>query len=722
MRRHIWWVLLTLSTAVQGLELSPLQQQPMAARLTGELLTRHHYKAMPLDDALSEKIFERYIKSLDAEKYFFDQLDIDQLNGLRTRLDDAIIEGDLSPPFGVFNLYAQRVMERYSDARALLKEGFDFSQNESVEFSREKASWPKSGEETHELWRKRVKNDWLRLKLAGKDDKSISETLDKRYEASIRRMERMKSEDVFQIFMNAYTMSIEPHTNYLGPRAAESFGISMKLSLVGIGAVLQEKEEYTTIREIMAGSPAALSKQLKVGDRIIGVAQGENGTLTDVLGWRLDDTVRLIRGEADSVVVLDILPVDAGPDGKHKLVSLVRKKVTLDEQAAKKSIIPVTNAGITRQIGVITLPSFYQDFEARQKGDANFKSATRDVKHILDDLKKQKVDSVLIDLRGNGGGSLAEAIELTGLFIDQGPVVQQRNAGGKITVENDTKAGVAWSGPVGVLINQDSASASEIFAAAIQYYGRGLILGEPSFGKGTVQTVLNLGNVARNEQQLFGDVKMTVAQFFRINGGTTQLQGVTPDIRFPTTAVDGENRGESSFDNALPWVQITAAEYSPAGNLRDIVPVLQLRHESRIKSDEDFRDQQDDIAKINVLRKKNLISLNEAERRQERAIQEARLAKREARKTSAKGSKGGLSELANPLQDDGLQADERSLSSDLAAAEKRKNAKDIQLDEAARILGDEAGLLKSNALLAARSILGTLKMHERGNVRNLQDQ
>ena len=722
MRRNIWWVLLAFSTTVQALELSPLQQQPMAARLTGELLTRHHYKAMPLDDALSEKIFERYIKSLDAEKYFFNQRDIEQLNGLRTRLDDAIIDGDLRPPFGVFNRYAQRVIERYSSARTLLKEGFDFTQHESFQFSREKAAWPKSDEEIHELWRKRVKNDWLRLRLAGKDDKSIAETLDKRYEASIRRMERMTSEDVFQIFMNAYTMSIEPHTNYLGPRAAESFGISMKLSLVGIGAVLQEKEEYTTIREIMAGSPAALSKQLKVGDRIVGVAQGENGPLTDVLGWRLDDTVRLIRGEADSLVMLYILPVDAGPDGKHKQVSLVRKKITLAEQAAKKSIIPVTNAGITRQIGVITLPSFYQDFEARQKGDANFKSATRDVERILADLKKQKVDSVLIDLRGNGGGSLVEAIELTGLFIDQGPVVQQRDARGNISVESDTQAGVAWSGPVGVLINQDSASASEIFAAAIQDYGRGLILGEPSFGKGTVQTMLNLDNFARNEQPLFGDVKMTVAQFFRINGGTTQLQGVTPDIRFPMTAVDGENRGESSFDNALPWVQITAAEYSPAENLRDLVPALQIRHESRIKSDEDFRDQQDDIAKINVLRQKNLISLNEVERRQERAIQEARLAKREARKISAKGGKGSLTERANLLRDDGLQADERSLSADLAAAEKRKSAKDIQLDEAARILGDEAGLLKSNALLAARSLPGTLKTHDRGNVTNPQDQ
>ena len=384
-----------------------------------------------------------------------------------------------------------------------------------------------------ELWRKRVKNDWLRLKLAGKDDKSIVEILDKRYDNFLKRIGRVKSADAFQTFMNAYTMAIEPHTNYLGPRAAADFDISMRLSLVGIGAALAELDEYTTIRELIPGGPASLSGQLKIGDRIVGVAQGESGVMTDVMGWRLDDTVALIRGAADSVVVLDVLPADAGPDGKHKLVSLIRKKISLEEQAAKASVHSITDGKATRRVGVISLPSFYEDFAARQKGVQDYKSATRDVARLLDELKKEKVDSVLIDLRNNGGGSLAEAVELTGLFIDKGPVVQQRNASGEISVESDTQAGVAWDGPLGVLINRGSASASEIFAAAIQDYGRGLIIGEPSFGKGTVQTMINLDQVAKNSKPQFGELKMTVAQFFRINGGTTQLRGVTPDILFP---------------------------------------------------------------------------------------------------------------------------------------------------------------------------------------------
>lgn len=695
MKKIFWGVLLALSSAAQGLELAPLPHQPQAAILTTELLSRFHYKTTSLDDALSEQIFERYLKSLDPEKYFFDQADIDLMSGLRTRLDDAIRSANLAPAFDIFNLYAQRVVERYGNARAMLAEGFDFTQNESLQFSREKEAWPKSAEETRDLWRKRVKNDWLRLKLAGKDEKSIVETLDKRYEASIKRVSRMKSEDAFQIFMNAYTTAIEPHTNYLGPRASENFDISMKLSLVGIGAVLEEKEEYTTIRELMAGSPAAKSGQLKVGDRIVGVGQGEGSTLVDVLGWRLDDTVRLIRGEADTVVVLDILPADAGPSGNHKRVSLVRKKITLDEQAAKKSIIPVTENGITSQVGVISLPSFYQDFEARQKGERNFKSATRDVEKILNELKKQKVDSVLIDLRRNGGGSLLEAIELTGLFIDQGPVVQQRDAKGMITVESDTRPGVAWEGPVGVLIDRGSASASEIFAAAIQDYGRGLIIGEPSFGKGTVQTLLDLDRMSRNRNQLYGELKMTVAQFFRINGGTTQLRGVTPDIRFPA-GDDEDSHGESSFDNALPWVKIGAADYSPTGNLKVELSTLRSRHENRLKRDRDFRYLQEDLAEINRLRKKNLISLNEAERRQERATQEARTAAREtARKTGKDGSD------ASQLRDDGLESGERPLQNDLARARERKNTRDFQLIEAAHVLGDAVRLQKGAPRLAA---------------------
>ena len=526
MKMKFLWLVVALVTTAQAASLDPnvplplvfkpTLQQTKAAHLAADVLTRYHYKAMPLDDAMSEKIFDRYLKSLDPEKLFFVQSDIDRLTGLRTQLDDAIINEDLKAPFTIFNLYAQRLSERFSYARTLLKTGFDFRRNESYQYEREKEPWPKTEFEMREVWRKRVKNDWLRLKLAGKDDKSIVNTLDKRYVGSMKRIAQLKSQDAFQAFMNAYTMAIEPHTNYMGPRAAEDFDISMKLSLVGIGAGLAEKDDYTTIRELIAGGPAALSGQLKIGDRILGVAEGEGGTMTDIQGLRLDDTVALIRGTADTTVLLDVLPVDASPDGKHRRVSLIRKRITLEEQSAKKSVISVTDGSTTRLIGVISLPAFYEDTLARQQGDQNFKSATRDVAHLLDELRKQSIDGLLVDLRNNGGGSLTEAIELTALFIGQGPVVQQRDAKGRVDVEGDSNLGVAWNGALGVLINRGSASASEIFAAAIQDYGRGLIIGEPSFGKGTVQTMINLDQIAKNDKPTFGELKLTIAQFFRM--------------------------------------------------------------------------------------------------------------------------------------------------------------------------------------------------------------
>jgi carboxyl-terminal processing protease len=362
---------------------------------------------------------------------------------------------------------------------------------------------------------------------------------------------------------------------------------------------------------------------------------------------------------------------------------------------------------------VISVPTFYEDFAGRQKGLQNFKSATRDVARLLDELRKEKVDSVLIDLRNNGGGSLMEAIELTGLFIDKGPVVQQRNAGGEITVGNDTQAGVAWDGPLGVLINRSSASASEIFAAAIQDYGRGLIIGEPSFGKGTVQSMINLDQVAKNDKPQFGELKMTVAQFFRINGGTTQLRGVTPDILFPALA-DAENFGESSFDNALPWVQIKAADYAPAGDLKGLLPILVSLHEARVKNDRDFQYLKEDIAEIKLQRKKNLVSLNETARRKELDAQEARLKLRESRRDTDKSSRAdAIGKQPAPAnrsarRDDGLQADERNLAMELAAEKARKNAKDVLLDEAVHILSDEVGVLKTSPGLAARVMPGSM--------------
>lgn len=703
-------------------QLKPVAAQAQAALWASKLLARYHYKAVPLDDAMSGKIFDRYFKTLDAEKLYFLQSDIDQFDVVKTKLDDAINNENMSLPFAVYNIYQQRFGERMAYARELLKGKFDFTTDETFQLDREKAAWPKTDDEARDLWRRRVKNDWLRLKLAGKEDKAIRETLDKRYDNYVTRMRKLNNEDVFQMFMNAYAMSIEPHTNYLGPRSAENFDIAMRLSLEGIGAVLQSRDEYTVIREIVPGSPAGLSGKLKVGDRIVGVAQGETPAFTEVLGWRIDDVVQLVRGAKDSVVRLDVLPADAGTDGKHVTVALVRKKISMEEQAAKKSIIEVRDGGVKRRVGVISLPTFYQDFEARRKGDKDFKSATRDVARILGELKKEKVDNVLIDLRNNGGGSLIEAVELTGLFIDKGPVVQQRTAEGKVEVENDTQAGLAWDGPVGVLINRGSASASEIFAAAIQDYGRGLIIGEPSFGKGTVQTLVNLDRFAQSEKVHYGELKMTIAQFFRINGGTTQLRGVTPDIKLPVTS-DNENFGESSYDNALPWVSIKPANYVPAGDLKELFAPLQKRHEARIAKDKDFQYLREDIAEMRKLRKENAISLNEAVRRKERDSQDARSKLREARLVAQVSSDDaatpegkearskapiptkptkGIGLKGSTRQDDGLQADERNLVAELAAEKAAKDAKDVFLQEAAHILSDEAAMLKTDTRMASR--------------------
>jgi len=704
MKNKLLWIFLAftsvaLNTTQAAQKIMPLPQQSEAAHLSAEILSKYPYKPVALDDSLSSKIFDLYLKSLDGEKIFLLKSDIDSFANARTRLDDAILDEDLSVPFAMFNLYQQRMTERFSYARSLLKNGFNFKRHESYQYIRKDAPWPKSEDELNDLWRKRVKSDWLRLKLAGKNDESIADTLGKRYENSLSNLSKVKSEDVFQIFMNAYAMAIDPHTNFFGVRASEEFDISMRLSLVGIGAALNNKDEYTVIRELLAGGPAALSGKLKAGDRIVGVGQGENGPITDIMGWRIDDAVALMRGPENTVVVLDVLPAEAGADGKHKLISLVRKKISLDKQAATKSIIDVKDGGVTRHIGVISLPGFYQDFSARQNGDKDFKSATRDVSRLLEELKKDKVDGVLMDLRNNGGGSLNEAIELTGLFINKGPVVQERDAKGNVKVESDDNAGHVWNGPLGVLINRGSASASEIFAAAIQDYGRGVVIGGKSFGKGTVQTIVDLDKIAKNDKPKLGELKMTIAQFFRINGGTTQLRGITPDIALET-ATDMEDFGESSYDNALPWMQIKAADYRPAGDLTSIVPKLITNHDKRVSQDKDFQYLREDLAEFSTLRKKNLISLNEEDRRKEREMREARDKLREENKGDNGSGKTPAEARSRTLQDDGMLPGERNLKADLAIEKANKNAKDILLNEAVHILSDEANLLYASPKLA----------------------
>ncbi|MDM9646206.1 carboxy terminal-processing peptidase [Rhizobium sp. S163] len=660
--------------------LAPQKQQEQAAQLSAQFLTRYSYRPVALDDSLSVKIMDRFIKSLDPDRMIFLQSDINTFMADSTKIDDAIKKEDLKLPFSIFNVYEQRIVDRMTYARDLLKKGFDFTAQEDYALVRDDKPWPQSEAESNDLWRKRVKADWLRLKLGGQTEATIRDTLDKRYKNALERAYKYKSDDVFQSFMDAYSTSIDPHTDYFGATASADFDISMKLSLVGIGAVLQERDDYTTIRELVPGGPAQLSGKLAVGDRITGVGQGADGPIKEVMGTRLDEVVQLIRGEKDSIVRLDILPADAGADGGHRVISLVRDKISLEKQAAKKTVLPVKDGDVTRKIGVITLPAFYEDFEARRKGDKDYRSASRDVAKLLTELKQDNVDGVLIDLRNNGGGSLAEAIDLTGLFVGKGPVVQQRGADGKVEVQSDDLPTPAWTGPVGVLINRGSASASEIFAAAIQDYGRGVIIGEPSFGKGTVQTVVNLDQVARNDKPKFGELKLTIAQFFRVNGGTTQLRGVTPDIALPGLS-DPKTFGETSYDNALPWTQIKPARYKQAGNLKIELPKLQALHDKRVESDPDFQRLIEDVAELKAQRDKGVISLNEADRRKELTARENRLK-----------SRAQLDDGVDTTNDDGLQSNERSLTADIALENARKKAKDVLLNEATAILSDAAGL------------------------------
>jgi len=704
LKQVLIWVVLALAVATQGSSadsgsvypppLKPAVQEAKAAHLTAELLTRYHYKAVPLDDALSGKMFDQFLKALDPEKVYFLQSDIDRLAADRTRLDDAILTEDLRAPFEIFNLYGRRAVERMSYARSLLGKGFDFGGDETLMIERKDQPWPATEAESLDLWRKRVKNDWLRLKLAGQDDQAIAKILDKRYDSATKRVAKITSADAFQAFMNAYTMAIEPHTNYLGPRAAENFDIAMRLSLVGIGAVLSEIDGYATIRELVAGGPASLSGQLKVGDRIVGVAQGAGGPMEDIVGWRLDDSVALIRGAMGSTVRLDILPAESGPDASNKTVVLIRNTITMQDSAAKAKIYSVSTGAGKRSIGVITLPSFYEDVDALRKGDKAYRSASRDVANLLVDMKAQKVDGLLVDLRNNGGGSLREAVALTGLFVGKVPVVQTRNAKGDITVEPNVNTGVAWDGPMGVLINRGSASASEIFAAAIQDYGRGLIIGEPSFGKGTVQTVASLDQIAKNATPTFGELKMTIAQFFRVNGGTTQLRGVTPDIAYLQSG-DDTQFGESSYDNALPWSRIKAADYAPVGDITTQLPRLLAWHESRIQRDHEYQSLLEDLAKAKEQRRNNVISLNEAARRKERAAMEKRLS---AMLGSAAASAGSA------LADDGLQFNERKLSKELAAEKTKDSVNDVLLNEAVSILSDSAALKEGQTQMAASAL------------------
>ena len=672
----------------------PSAEQAAAARLVYGILSdsRYVYRAKPLDDALSLEIHRRYLESLDAQKLFFTQADITRFDAYRTRHDDAIKNQQLGAAYDIFTTYVKRVDERVAYANRLLAKPFDFSTNDTWLYDREDAAWAANAAELDKAWLNYVKNDALRLKLAGRSQEEIRKTLGKRYAGIAERVHELRGDDVFETFMNAYATSIDPHTSYMSPRSAENFNMQMRLSLEGIGAVLQRQEEFVVIRTIVPGGPAGTGGKLKVGDRVVAVGQGASGPMTDVVGWRIDDVVELIRGKKGTQVRLDVLPADAGADAKPSTIAIVRDKVKLEEQAAQKRVIDVDG----RRIGVIELPTFYLDFDAKRRGDKDARSATADVARLLRELRTQKVDGVVIDLRDNGGGSLLEAVELTGLFIDTGPVVQVRETGGRVSVESDDVGGVAWDGPLAVLVNRSSASASEIFAAAIQDYGRGLIIGEPTFGKGTVQSLIDLDRFPRKDDVKFGQVKLTVAQFFRVDGGTTQHAGVVPDLQFPVT-LDASEYGESSFDNALPATRIAQAAHANVGNFTTLGPQLKARHKARVAKDAEFGWWAQDVATFRADREKKTLSLNETVRRAERDRMEAQRKQREAERKAA-----GLAGDALAQADDGLTAGERSVADQAADEAAAKNRPDPLLRESAAILADALDLLTGDRALTAQ--------------------
>ena len=688
----------------------PSSDQAQAAIWATRFLTRFHYKRVPLDDAMSATIFERYLDSLDGDKLFFTASDIAEFKGLSSELDDAIFDQRLAPPFDLYQRYIQRVGERTAHSRKLLSKGFDFSVNEKYQFEREDATWPKDSAELDELWRQRVKNDWLRLKLAGRDDAAIRETLDKRYAGFDKRLRELDGDDVFQSFMNAYSSAIEPHTNYMSPRTSENFNIQMRLSLEGIGAVLNREDEYTTIFQIVKGGPADISDRIDVGDRIVAVGQGSEGAMVDVVGWRVDDVVELIRGKKGTTVRLEVLPADAGADGKPVQLALVRDKVRLEEQAAKSELIEVGKAPNASRIGVVRLPTFYHDFDGARRGDANYASSTRDVAKLIGELKAKQIDGLVIDLRGNGGGSLTEASALSGLFIDEGPVVQVRDAQGRIAIEGDDEKGLAWDGPLAVLIDRESASASEIFAAALQDYGRALIVGETSFGKGTVQNLIDLDQMAQNDETRFGQLKLTVAQFFRVNGGSTQHRGVVPDINYPQTAWSSDDYGESALDFALPYSEVPAASFDRTGDFSALTPLLITRHEARIAKDPEFKWWLEDLGEFRKQRERTALSLLESERRAERDQVEKKRTERKAQRIAI-----GLDVAEKDDGDDGLLADERREDRiKRKDAEEKVEKPDFLLREAAHILADGIDLLSTDRRLAAR--VKSFDLHETARI------
>ncbi len=608
--------------------LAPTDQENYVARRVSDIIAREHYRRAPLDDRLSSLILDRYLDAIDGGRSYFYASDIAEFEKYRYELDDAIKNGDVEPAFVMFRRYQERNRERMNYAIELLAKKPDFDIEETFNFDREKEPWPANTAEMNELWRKRVKNDALSLITAGKTWPEAADILRKRYEHVEKRLDQSKPEDVFEAFMNAFVLSLDPHSNYFSARNSEEYNIQMSLSYEGIGASLNLTDDYVTVINVIPGGPAAISGKLSDNDRITAVGEGKTGELVDVIGWRLDDVVQKIRGPGGTVVRLQILPAGAAPGAAQKVIEFTRNKVSLEAQASQKSMRTEMRNGKEIKVGIITVPSFYQDYDASRAGAKDYRSTTRDVQRLIGELRKEGMDVLIMDLRANGGGYLPEAESLVGLFIERGPVVQLRDTTGRVEVDDDPDPTIFYSGPMIVLVDRFSASASEIFAAAIQDYGRGLIVGQQTYGKGTVQNAHPLNYTIFGRKPELGQLNVTIGKYYRITGESTQDRGVTPDIVLPSL-IDANEVGESTRDRALPWDHIDAAAFKTEGDLKSTAASLQKLHDERTANSADFRYLHDDIAAMEAMRNQKTLSLNLKTREEERKRLEGERLERE---------------------------------------------------------------------------------------------
>ena len=643
---------LLLATPPALASLEPSDEQRQAATEVAESLRYGHYADVSLDDAWSRRAFERLLDILDGQRAYLLDRDVAAFSDLRTGMDEALLDAELARPFALYQRYHERAEQRLEWLLARLDEGLDFrfDSDQRLELEREDSPWAASEAALDELWMKRLNNAALSLTISDQDPEQVTSTLRQRYEGQLSRLRQTNAADVFGLFMAAVTGSVDPHSEYLSPRQGESFDIQMRLSLEGIGALLQADGEFVKVSSLVAGGPAERDGALQPADRIIGVGQ-EDGEIVNVVGMRLDDVVDLIRGPKGSVVRLDVVPAQAVDMTRSTVIDITRDTVDLEDQAAQGEVIDIEREDGTHRLGVIEIPTFYVDFDAWQAGEEDFRSTTRDVAREVERLQAEGVEGIVLDLRNNGGGALQEANSLIGLFIDRGPTVQVRDARGRISLYGDTESGALYDGPLAVLVNRLSASASEIFAGAIQDYGRGLVVGTDTFGKGTVQTLNELSH---------GEIKLTRAKFYRISGESTQHRGVEPDIDFPSL-IDPELIGESSLDNALPWDTVREVQYRTYGEPRRHLETLRARHLERAEQQPNFHylERRSELAR-QLRAQHTSVSLNREQRQREVEAQEAEQLALENERRRALGLEplGEWSDARNEDETTGDKADE----------------------------------------------------------------